>query len=163
MSAGDITAYVVDINGCQDSIVYTVEPQLPVVVEVLTYNVNCAGGLSGLIDVEVTQGQSPFSYDWSNGEISQDLSGIAAGTYTLTVIDSLGCTDTISVIITEPDLLIMTVDTVIDATCSGVANGAITVQAQGGTAPYNYSWPSLGETGPSVSGLEAGVYEVESD
>ena len=161
LTSGVITAYVTDINGCQDSIFYTVEPQVPVVIEVVTYNVNCAGGTSGLIDVEVTQGLPPYSYNWSNGETTQDLSGIGSGIYTLVVTDSLTCTDTLSVPIVEPEPLVMTIDTVINATCSGIANGEVTAVAQGGTAPYNYFWPELNVNGPTATGLTAGVYEVQ--
>ena len=162
LEPGVYSVVATDINGCQDSVLLQItEPFELEAFAAQVVDVNCFGETDGIIDVTVIGGTAPYTYDWSNDSTTQDLNPVPAGIYDLEVTDANGCIDTISVEVEQPDLLIMTVDTVIDATCSGVANGAITVQAQGGTAPYNYSWPSLGETGPSISGLEAGVYEVE--
>ncbi|MCB0755839.1 MAG: HYR domain-containing protein, partial [Flavobacteriales bacterium] len=162
LGAGIYSVIATDINGCQDSVLLQISEPFELEAFVTqVQHVNCFGETDGTIDVTVIGGTAPYSYDWSNDSTTQDLNAVPAGVYHLTVTDANGCIDTISVEVEQPDLLIMTVDTVIDATCSGAQNGEITVQAQGGTAPYDYSWPSLNINGPTATGLGAGVYEVQ--
>jgi hypothetical protein len=162
LAMGTYSVVVTDLNGCQDSTqMFLAEPTLLDVSLTQLLDVTCFEADNGIIDVSVVGGTAPYSYNWSNNAVTEDLNPIAAGTYSLEVMDANGCSDTLSATITQPDLLLMTVDTVIDATCSGAENGEITVQAQGGTAPYVYTWPDLGLAGPTVSGLSAGVYEVQ--
>ena len=160
-----VGAYIVtatDINGCQDSIILNItEPPLLEASLVQVLDVICFEEENGIIDIEVVGGTAPYTYDWSNDSTSQDLNGVAAGTYSLEVDDVNGCTDTLSVAVNEPEILIMTVDTVIDATCSGAFDGEVTVQAQGGTEPYIYTWPNINQTGPTATDLSAGTYEVQ--
>ena len=162
LGAGTYMVTATDINGCQDSILMLLtEPFELEAYVVQVQDAVCNGQDNGIIDVNVIGGTAPYAYDWSNSATDQDLNGVAAGTYFLDVTDANGCLDTLTVIINEPELLIMTVDTVIDATCSGAANGEITVEGSGGTAPYTYFWPDLSVSGPTATGLEAGVYEVQ--
>ncbi|MFN4880743.1 MAG: SprB repeat-containing protein, partial [Bacteroidota bacterium] len=67
-----------------------------------TSPVNCNGGTDGSADITVNGGVSPYSYIWSNGTTTEDLTGLAAGSYTVTVTDANQCTATISVLVTEP-------------------------------------------------------------
>ncbi|MCF8459885.1 MAG: HYR domain-containing protein [Flavobacteriales bacterium] len=158
---GFYTVTVLDQNGCQDSLqLEMTEPDVLDASLVQIYDVICFGESNGIIDVNVIGGTTPYSYNWSNNDTLQDLNGVAAGTYLLEVTDANGCTDTLSATISEPTELIMSVDTVINSTCSGAMNGEITVEATGGTAPYTYTWPNLNISGPTASGLNAGVYEV---
>jgi PKD repeat protein len=159
---GSYVATVTDINGCQDSLLLQMtQPNELEAFVAQQLDVICFGESNGLVDVTVIGGSAPYEYDWSNGSIDQDLNGITAGTYVLEVTDANGCLDSLTVVINEPAQLIMTVDTVISSTCSGATDGEITVQAQGGTAPYTYTWPNIGQSGPVATGLSAGVYEVE--
>jgi PKD repeat protein len=160
LGAGSYMVTATDINGCKDSILLSLTvPDL--LVEVQVVDVVCFGQENAIVDINLIGGTAPYTYNWSNDSISQDLNGVAAGTYTLEVTDANGCTDILSVVVSEPEQLIMTVDTVIDATCSGNSDGLITVQAQGGTAPYTYFWPNLNQSGSSATGLAVGVYEVQ--
>ena len=162
VGVGIYTVVATDINGCQDSILLQLEePALLLASLVQVADVVCNGEDNGIVDVNVVGGTAPYSYNWSNSSTDQDLNGVAAGIYSLEVTDANGCTDTLSAIVDEPTQLIMTVDTVIDATCSGILNGEITVAGSGGTPPYMYFWPNINQSGPTVTGLGAGVYEVQ--
>jgi PKD repeat protein len=162
LGPGIYTVTVTDLNGCQDSLLLQMtQPNELEAFVAQSEDVICFGESNGLIDVSVVGGTAPYVYDWSNDSTTQDLNGIPAGTYVLEVTDSNGCADTISVVVDEPSELIMTVDTVINSTCSGAADGEVTVEAQGGTPPYTYSWPNIGQNGPTATGLSAGVYEVQ--
>ena len=69
------------------------------------YGICCYGGNSGFIDITVTGGTGNYSYIWSNGEITEDLSDVGAGAYLVTVTDENDCEGSIEIIITEPELM----------------------------------------------------------
>jgi len=87
-------------------------------------------------------------------------SGLSAGTYTVTITDANGCTDTENVTITEPTVLNATITAQTDASCPGSSDGSATVTASGGTSPYNYSWAPSGGNNATATGLSAGTYTV---
>ncbi|MBK6821428.1 MAG: SprB repeat-containing protein [Bacteroidetes bacterium] len=73
---------------------------------VLTNN-NCFGFSNGSIDLTALGGFAPYTYNWSNGATTQDISSLAASTYSVTVTDSQSCTSSLSVNITQPNQLIV--------------------------------------------------------
>ena len=121
-------------------------------------NVTCFGGNNGSVTANATGGAAPYTYLWSNGATTQNISNLAAGTYSVTVTDSLGCRNTVSVIIHEP-AKIEGAGTSTPASCN-LLNGTATVQPIGGTAPYSYLW-SNGQTSQTATGLGAGLYSVQ--
>ena len=123
-------------------------------------NVLCFGNSTGAADLAVTGGTLPYSYSWSNGATGQDLTGIAAGTYSVTVTDGGLCTTTASVIITEPSGgLSANIAGQTNVLCFGNSTGAADLNVTGGTLPYSYSW-SNGATGQDLTGIAAGTYNV---
>ena len=103
-------------------------------------------------------GTPPYTYQWSNGSNAPLISGLAAGTYTLTVTDANGCTLTLSGMINPAsDITVNVVGT--DITCFGENDGTASANAFGGTAPYTYQW-SNGASGPNISNLGPGTYTV---
>lgn len=115
----------------------------------------------GSINVTVTDGIGPYTYAWSNSAITEDISGLADGTYTLTVTDSLNQTKSTSITLTEPAYVPMTItlDSANDPSGSGASDGSINVTVTDGVAPYNYNW-SNGATTEDISGLADGTYTL---
>ena len=133
-------------------------------------NVLCNGAATGSIDLSVTGGTAPYTYDWSNDgpetpdNDTQDLTGLVAGTYTVTVTDMVGATSTASVTITQPAALALT-SVITHVTCFGLLNGAINLSVSGGVSPYTYDWSNDGPETPDndpqdLTGLAAGTYMV---
>ncbi len=120
-------------------------------------NVTCNNGSNGAISISVTGGSAPYTYLWNNGAVTQNRTGLVAGTYTVTVTDGNGCTGTASATITQPTSIAVAV-TPTAATCAG-SNGSATVTPTGGTAPYTYAW-STGGTTQTITGLVPGTYSV---
>ncbi|MCH2043147.1 MAG: gliding motility-associated C-terminal domain-containing protein [Saprospiraceae bacterium] len=118
----------------------------------------CGGGIDGAAFVTASNGQSPYSYLWSNGSIQEDLSNVIAGTYTVTVTDINACTATTAVIITEPTPLNVLTDSLFHAGCN-VNDGAIYTSVTGGIAPYTYIWSS-GQNTDDLENLAAGTYDL---
>ena len=133
-------------------------------------DVRCHGQNNGTITIDsVTGGSPPYSYLWSTGSTSSiGIIGLAAGTYTLDILDNNGCLLTTSWTITEPSLVTMIPTWVVDNTDCLVANGSITPTPAGGVAPYTFSWsassggvvPAGQSTNQNLTGLIAGTYSL---
>src|SRR4029453_13308879 len=114
---------------------------------------------TGSIDLTVTGGTAPFTYAWSNGATTQDLTAIPAGTYNVTVTDAGGCTQTLNgIVVTEPAAIVLT-ETHVNANCNGASTGSIDLTVTGGTSPFTYAW-SNGATTQDLTAIPAGTYDV---
>jgi hypothetical protein len=155
LPAGNFSVSVVDGLGCGTVANATVLNQ----VLNLSYTKTDAGcGLNdGSIDLTVTGAIGSYSYFWSNGENSQDISSLPAGTYEVIVVDFSGCTDSVTVVINNIGGPIVTANISDEGCIAGT--GAIDVTVNGGTTPYAFLW-SGGETTEDISGLAAGAYSV---
>ncbi len=110
----------------------------------------CSGQCNGTAVVTPSGGTSPYTYLWSNGSTNDTITGLCAGTYSVTVTDALSNTTTATVTITQPTLLTLSTSGVVNATCFGSCNGGVTLTANGGTPSYSYS--------PTPNNLCAGSY-----
>ena len=150
------TATVSDgIGACMDSVTVMVsDPQ----TVMSSQDISCAGTADGTASVTVTNGIGTYTYLWSNAAAMSAISGLAPATYTVDVIDSIGCMVSDSAMLTEPTVLVVS-GVVNDAFCFGDSSGAIDLTVSGGTSPYQYSW-STGDTIEDLSNLLSGAYSV---
>lgn len=121
-------------------------------------NVLCNGGNNGSASVNYSGGTPGYSYQWSNGQTTASSSGLVAGSYTMTLTDTQGCTSTKTVAITQPPLLTASTSTVTNVSCNGGNTGTAAVTVSGGTPNYTYSWNPNGGNSSLASGLTAGNY-----
>ncbi len=156
LMAGSYTVFVSDSNGCSEGSILQLTEPAAIIATTTPTDVSCNGSSDGSIDLSVTGGSPGYSYLWSNGSTTQDLTNLAGGPYTVAVTDSNGCTVTDSVNINEPSAITHSA-TILDDT--GPGNGAINLSPSGGTAPYTFLW-SNGATTEDVTGLTAGAYMV---
>ncbi|MEO8148588.1 MAG: T9SS type A sorting domain-containing protein, partial [Bacteroidia bacterium] len=121
-------------------------------------NIRCYGETNGSISLIVSGSTGPYTYLWNTGGTTQNLTGLGAGTYIVTVSNG-GCTSSNLITLTQPAaLLVATSGT--NPSCGG-SNGTATASASGGVAPYSYSWNTVPvKTGATATGLTAGVYTV---
>lgn len=160
LPSANYTVIVTDANGCTAEQTVPVAPaNCAIVANIASNNVSCNGANDGQATVTLTNGLSPFTYQWSNDENTATVQNLAPGTYTVEVTDAVNCPAITEVTITEPEALEADVTSLSNADC-GQANGAATVEAQGGTQGYEYVW-SNGLTGASQTTLDAGTYTVE--
>ena len=133
----------------------------PLVVNYTLNNVNntiCYGSNTGSIDISVSGGNPPYTYNWSNGAHTQDLNNIPAGTYACTVTNAqgwMGETDAITVE-DPPSPLALSIVSTSPVGCNGVY-GAIEVEGNGGWGDLNFNWNN-GMSGTTIQGLNAGSY-----
>jgi len=106
-------------------------------------------------------GSPPYTYVWTPGGSTHDtITGLSAGTYTLTVTDSHGCSGTASATITQPAPLSVSTGGITNVTCPGDSNGSAIATPVGGTTPYTYVWAPMGGATPVGSGLKDGTYTI---
>jgi trimeric autotransporter adhesin len=123
------------------------------------FGVSCNGSSDGAVDMTINGGTAPFVIQWSNGSSSEDLSGVPAGTYTVTVTDGDLDVQTETVVITEPSAINLSIDQVNDVSCFGLTDGGISISASGGTGTLDYLW-SDASTSEDLSGVGANTYTV---
>ncbi|TVZ51640.1 Ig-like domain-containing protein [Dokdonia sp. Hel_I_53] len=168
--AGTYSVTITDDNGCAITI-STIEIDEPSVG--LTANANptavlCKGESTGSIDLTVSGGVPSYSYAWSGPSgftsTDEDLVGLVAGTYSVTITDNNGCTITISTVeIDEPSVALSAIANPTAVLCKGESTGSIDLTVSGGTASYSYAWsgPSgFTSTDEDLVGLIAGTYSV---
>lgn len=118
---------------------------------------NPPGTLTGAVDITVTGGCTPYSYLWSNGATTEDLSGVGPGIFYVTVTDCKGCTFIPDAYVVGAELILA----VKNVTCFGGNDGMINLSVAFGNGPYSYMW----NTNPvqvtkDISNLVAGNYCV---
>ena len=164
LSAGTYTVTVTDANGCSATQSFTITQPASALSTATgggQTNVSCNGGTNGTASVSPSGGTPGYTYSWSPaGGTSATASGLAAGTYTVTVTDANGCTATRTYTITQPNVISTATGSQTNVSCNGGTNGTASVSPSGGTPGYTYSWSPAGGTAATASGLAAGTYTV---
>lgn len=172
LAPGMYTVMIEDNNGCdlEKFVDFTIAgPDEPLALDFVLsdyngFNVSCNGGSDGSITVSISGGYAPYSYQWTDlyGGVSgqQNLSGLSADTYILTVTDARGCTIDSTIVLTSPPAIVVEAD-VTTAACQGSSTGAIDATISGGLAPLNISWSGpngFSSTSTLLSDLASGIY-----
>jgi hypothetical protein len=126
-------------TGCVHDECFTVQPgncQL-IITSIITDN-TCNGDATGNVDVNVSNATVPVTFQWSNGDTDASLNNVSAGTYTVTISDAAGCVEVREYTVSQPDPLIITVDSIMMV--SDFPDGAVFITVTGGTSPYAYDW-----------------------
>ncbi|MEL6923857.1 MAG: SdrD B-like domain-containing protein, partial [Bacteroidota bacterium] len=156
LASGSYGVTVTDANGCTASTTVDVNIIQPPSVSIDKQDILCFEDNNGTASAMVSNGTAPFSFLWSNGATTADISNLGPGEYGVTVTDAKGCTDAATVTIIEPFMFKIDFAKA-DVICNGDANGSALAQGWGGTAPYTYLW-STGETTEEITNLAAGTY-----
>jgi len=162
LAAGTYTVTVTDSNGCTTTAKTSItQPNVLSANLSISAYVSCNGQNNGSAMVSLSGGVSPYTYSWSNGNATNSTGAVlGAGTYTVTVRDSNGCSVTASAVITQPNVLFANAFIVANVSCDSGATGSAMANPSGGTSPYTYSWSPGGATKATASALSAGTYTV---
>ncbi len=140
--------YVVSSIGANTALLYDIT------------SVSCMGLSDGAIDLTATYGLAPYTYLWSTAETTEDISGLSAGGYAVTVTDALSVVETIIIAVPEPSELLVNV--LANESGAFMCEALAEAFGAGGTTPYTYLWDDPNAQATALaSGLCPGTYEVE--
>jgi gliding motility-associated-like protein len=172
VTAGNYTVTITDDNGCTliKDTVLTEPPALNTSATTSSYaggyQISCQGNTDGNINLSVSGGVTPYSYNWNNGQFSsEDIQNVGAGSYTVVVTDANNCTTTFDTTLTEPPALTSSWTTSSYAggyqvSCQGATDGSINLTVNGGTTPYSYNWNNGAYSTQDLTNVGAGSYSV---
>ena len=162
LAPGGYSVNITDGKGCavqySGSLVNIPGPSLSLLS---SSNTSCYNGTNGLAFVNASGGTAPYSYNWfPYGGNSSAAANLSAGDFTCTVFDANNCPATLTLTITEPSPIDVTVSNQLQPACFGGSNGNITVSVAGGTPSYSYLWAPFGGGNATAINLTAGIYTV---
>ncbi|WP_221412673.1 SprB repeat-containing protein, partial [Fulvivirga lutimaris] len=157
LAAGAYRLTATDANGCLSSRTFIVRENNPISLSASMQQTACVENNSGAIDLTIIGGEEPYSYSWSNGEATEDIDGLAAGRYTVNIVDNSGCSASLSVDVTAVSFQANSI--VSQISCNGANDGEIELMTTGGTEPFTFEW-SNGESTDKITGLSPGQYSV---
>ncbi|MBL4658632.1 MAG: SprB repeat-containing protein, partial [Flavobacteriales bacterium] len=157
LSDGTYSLTVTDANGCIANASTSIASP-PVLAMLLTGNdVSCGGLCDGTAVVVPSGGVSPYTYSWSNGDITQTTDSLCASTVILSLTDANQCLAASSVVISEPQPIVASITSYTDIDCNGNCNGFAQSTTTGGVGPYAYVWNNSAIT-DQITGLCVGTY-----
>ena len=158
--AGFYIVTVTDAHGCVEYAMAEIrQPALPLHAEITPTNIRCYGEGNGVCDLNVFGGTPPYYYTWNTGAISEDISNLVPGFYSVTVVDENGCSSTDTASIYQSPSPLSGYISGTDASCNGYSDGNVTFMADGGYEPYHYEW-SNGLWQQNLVNVPAGTYTV---
>ena len=159
LTAGTYNVTATDANGCTATNSFVVDAfNCPVITASATgTDVTCAGGNDGTAFANAIGGATPYTYNWGVNGTGQNISGLSAGTYVVTVSDVDNCQTTASVTIQDGASISVNVTNTNNLNCFNDNSGSITIAGAGGTAPYTATWNG-GLTGLNINNLSQGTY-----
>ena len=164
LAAESYTLTVTDAKNCATVTAINLTQPAALTATPTVLPVTCFNAANGSITLAVSGGTAPYQYLWNDGSALKDRTGLAPGTYSVTVTDKNGCTITKNNLeITQPTAALATIETHVDATCYGSSTGSIDLSVTGGTTDYTYAWTGPGTftaATQDLSNLAAGTYNV---
>ncbi len=163
---GTYALTITDILGCTKDTTFSVFSPAPLALTAILTDLLCFGDSDGAIDINVTGGDGSYSYTWTGpgafSAISQDISGLVAGSYTVNIQDGQACPLDSTFVITQPDDILVS-SAVNDVECNGEATGSIELEITGGTGSFSFTWTGPGgftSSDEDIFNLLAGSYDV---
>jgi hypothetical protein len=149
-----------DANGCAVLKWEILNPSPAIDAALYTVDNSCHGDASGEIVLGISSGLQPYTFLWSNGATTQDLTGLNGGTYSVTITDAVGCTLVADTTINEHAAVVIITDSLKNASSCSVNDGAIYTTVSGGTTPYVLQW-NIGNGTTDQTNLATGDYLFE--
>ncbi|MCX7862550.1 MAG: SprB repeat-containing protein [Bacteroidales bacterium] len=163
LCAGFYYVTITDNNGCTRTRNFQIISPPDIQINAFVQNPTCNGACNGFINLNVNGGTPPFTYTWSHGPNTQNVTNLCAGSYTVTVRDSRNCTKTRTFNLVNPPGMNLS-ETHTNVTCRGGNNGSIDLTVGGTyTLPLTYNWQGPNgytSSNQDISNLIAGTYNV---
>jgi gliding motility-associated-like protein len=158
LPAGTHFVKVTDSYGCFVTEFITIDQPRLLTTSLLPVHVRCFGEPQGRVDLSADGGTTPYFFQWSNGEATEDITTLVAGDYHIKVTDAKGCVANDSVTIEQPDELLVS-PSVTGVSCFGGDDGIIRATVFGGVQPFRYRWTTQ-DTIPDIFNLRSGTHTL---
>lgn len=160
LTAGNYLVKIIDSKGCPviQNVAITQPAKILTTIDSVT-NATCYGSSTASIYVTTQGGTPSYTFIWNNGTSTEDNLNVSAGNYRLTVVDSKGCSDSVTAVVGQPTKLFVTLASATNVSCNGGIDGTVDITVGGGTLPYSFAW-SNGQTGEDLVGIVGGTYTV---
>lgn len=157
VGTGTYRSVVTDANGCQVIGTYFVQESTSLRITFTTVKSNCSNEATGSIDITVTGGVAPYTYNWQHGPTTEDVDGLVSGIYRVTVTDNAGCSALATILVQKQTLQVTA--QVTQPLCADGTTGSVVLSPVNGQAPYTYEW-SNGDTDNQLTEVSIGTYTV---
>lgn len=155
--AGIYDLTVTDANGCIKNLSVTLTQSTEILIAYTTTPITCYGANNASLSVTLSGGNPPYQFQWNNLSTSLTQTNLAAGNYTITVTDAVGCVKVETIVI--PEAPIFTVNPMVtQISCYGANNGSINLNLTGGIAPVALTWSDGSTAGLIRNNLPPGTY-----
>ncbi|MCS6904824.1 MAG: T9SS type A sorting domain-containing protein [Bacteroidia bacterium] len=158
LEAGEYIVIVTDKNGCTLKKTVTLSQPASVTLTIVANTPKCAGQEAASIEVSAIGGMQPYSYRWSNGATTKQLTGLSSGEYTVTVTDANGCVATDKINIKIPEKIEIEFEAE-SPRCVNSKDGKIKAVVKGGVPPFSYRW-STGANEETLLNIGAGTFSL---
>lgn len=161
LTEGIYEAYLIDKVGCTTFKELSIDEPTALTYNLTKNDISYVGQNDGSVSVTANNGTPPYSYDWDSGISNSNLNNLSAGSYTVTITDKNGCSESAVAVINDINCSTLNINALNTnhISCYGDNDGSITAQVNGGNTPYTYNW-SNGGSGSTISGLSGGVYSI---
>ena len=160
LATGFYTLLLSDTFGCAVTMTDTVTgPLFPLTALSSLQPVLCHNDSTGAIDLQPQGGTLPYTFTWSTTDTIEDISNLTAGVYSVVIVDSNGCTLSVSDTILQPDSSLSASLLVTNIKCAGDSSGAMALSVNGGTPIYSFLWNNSSVL-QNQSNLLFGIYSV---
>lgn len=163
LGAGTYTCSISDSDGCQNIFTTIFREPSPMEIQLVdAVNPRCFGERNGLIKTHASGGQPPYTYFWNRHSVfTDDIFGLGAGEYVLTVTDRNGCNAVLdTVFIKNPEKISITIDSITPSSCISGRTGSIQVTAIGGNDGFNFAWLNFNNNASTLDSLISGNYSL---
>jgi gliding motility-associated-like protein len=159
LTSGTYAVTATDANLCTVSGTTTITEPTAIVHPYTSTNINCFGNATGTITTNVSGGTPTYTYTWNPATASGATpTGLASGTYYLTISDNNSCQVFDTITLTQPAAALTVTTSHTDVKCHGESDGTVTINISGGTAPYTYLGNPIPAGTTTIPSLAAGTY-----
>jgi len=162
LCTGPASVTITDFNNCTKLVNFTIGTPVAITLSTTNTAITCNGSCDGTTTVNTVGGTGAFTFQWNDpaSQTTQTAIGLCPGTYTVTVTDVNGCSNTTTATVIDASPILANEITT-GSTCGNADGTASVCASSGGTGPYTYDWTTLGNANVcNVAGLTAGTYPV---